>query len=210
VTTIFNKADIERGKVLVKNLSNNQYALGELANKIEKQYESDSLGEFANAIGINYNTLKGYRYVWRRWEESKAKPRNFSVAKALASYKNRDQYIKQYPNATEEEARAYVKKERKDAREKKDKEMLDSEKKGYKFGNWEKRAHRLLKDMRKHVTEKWPYILDRLVERKEGLEERTIQDLVWELGMSATMLARYKEKFMESTALVEYERTPIE
>jgi hypothetical protein len=210
VTATFRKVDIERGKALVADLSNNQYALGDLASKIDKRYGDDTLGEFAEAIGISYNTLKGYRYVWRKWNDSKVKPRNFSVAKALASYKNKDQYIKQYPNATEEEARAYVKKERKEAREKKEKDMSDGEKKGVKFGNWEKRAQRLLKDMKKHVTEKWSYVLDRLVERKEGLSENTIQELVWELGMSATMLARYKDKFMESTTLVEYERTPIE
>jgi hypothetical protein len=110
--TDFLVADIERGKELVQNIktfvqrtTDNQFALGELANKVQKDYGTDKLGEFAKTIGIDYDTLKGYRTTWRAWKDSQVKPKTFSLAKALASYKDRDWYIQHWPDATEKEAR---------------------------------------------------------------------------------------------------------
>jgi hypothetical protein len=130
MATNFTDDHLARGKALVEDLSGKQYELGELADEIEKSYGDDTLGEYAEAIGITYDTLKGYRYVWRRWKDSPVKPHNFSVAKALASYKDRNWYIQEWPNDTEEEARDWVREEKKKAREKREAETLDAEKKG--------------------------------------------------------------------------------
>ncbi len=86
------------------------------------------------AIGVDYNTLKGYRTVWRRWKDSPIKPRNFSVAKALVSYKERDWYIQEWPDATEREAREDVKRWKKEARDKKEIDTIEAERKGFKGG----------------------------------------------------------------------------
>ena len=113
---------MQRGRELVENVSNNQYALGELADTIETVYGDNSLEDFAEAIGIEYNTLKGYRTVWRKWKNSPVKPRNYSLAKALASYKHKDEYIKRWPDEAEKQARA-------DIRRWKEEEKIEAEKK---------------------------------------------------------------------------------
>ena len=130
MTIQFSEADIARGRTLVQNISDNQYALGALADSIDTSYGDDSLGDFADAIGIDYNTLKGYRYVWRRWKDFPVKPRTFSLAKALASFKGRDWYIEKWPNETEEQAREDIRRWKKEERDRKERETLDSERKG--------------------------------------------------------------------------------
>jgi hypothetical protein len=150
----FDKDDVALGKRLAKQHSTNDDALGELADKIETKYGDGTLEDFAEAIGIAYSTLKNCRHVHRRWKASPVKPKTFSVAKALASYKDKDQYIQQHPNVTEKEARTYVRAYKKAAKEKKEMETLDSERKGFKLGNWTRAAEKLIKDMHKILLDK--------------------------------------------------------
>ena len=140
----FDKADIILGKRLAEHISGNQFKLGELADRIEKKYGDDTLGEFAEVIGIDYNTLKSYRYVHRKWKASAVKPKNFSVARSLANYKDKDQYIKNDPNVTERQARKDIRKIRQDA---KDTKEVAAEKKGMRLGNWSKAAEKLIADI---------------------------------------------------------------
>jgi phosphomannomutase len=141
----FDKDDIALGKRLAKQYSTNHDALGELANRIEKKYGDGTLEEFAEAIGIAYSTLKNCRHVHRKWKNSPVKPKTFSVAKALASYKDKDEYIATHPSATEKEARTYVRAYRQAAKDKKEREMLDAERKGSNLGNWTKATQKLIK-----------------------------------------------------------------
>ena len=106
--------------------------LGEFADRVEKRYRNNTLEEFAEAIEIDYDTLKDYRTTHRAWRNSPVKPRNYSLAKALASYKDRDWYIQEWPNATEKEAREDIRRWKKEAREKKESETVDAERKGFK------------------------------------------------------------------------------
>jgi hypothetical protein len=195
LSTNFSNADIQRGKELVVNISKNQYALGELADRIEKSYGNHTLEDFAKAIGISYDTLKGHRYVWRRWKDSPVKPRNFSVARALASYKDRDEFIRQWPDAIEEEAREYVKHSKKEAKKKKDEEMLDAEKKGVKLPNLDRFAENFIADINKKFKEKWEYQLDQLSSRRNRITIDTIVKVVDTLNRYANILLDYKDKF---------------
>ena len=200
----FDKDDIALGKRLTKQHSTNHVALGELADKIEKKYSDSTLEEFADAIGIAYSTLKNCRHVYRKWKASPIKPKTFSVAKALASYKDKDQYIQEHPNVTEKEARTHVRASRQLARDNKEAALLDSERKGFKLGNWTKAADRLIKDMQKILLDKWEKKLDALSQRRKGVELGTVADLIMTLEMSASMLLEYKERFKESAVIHEY------
>jgi hypothetical protein len=200
----FDKDDVALGKRLAKQHSTNHDALGELADKIETKYGDGTLEDFAEAIGIAYSTLKNCRHVHRKWKASAVKPKTFSVAKALASYKDKDQYIQQHPNVTEKEARTYVRAYKKAAKEKKEMEMLDSERKGFKLGNWTRAAEKLIKDMHKILLDKWERKLDALSRRRRGVELGAVADLIMTLERSANMLLEYKEKFKASAMIHEY------
>jgi hypothetical protein len=202
----FDKDDIALGKRLAKQYSTNHDALEELANKVETKYGDGTLEYFAEAIGIAYSTLKNCRHVHRKWINSPVKPKNFSVAKALASYKDKDDYIQQHPNATEKEARAHVRASRELARDKKAADMLDSEKKGFKLGNWTRAAEKLIKDMHEILLDKWDRKLDALSQRRIGLELGVVAELIMTLERSSNILFQYKEKFKASAMIKEYER----
>jgi hypothetical protein len=202
--TEFDKDDIALGKRLVKQHTTNHVALGELANKIETKYGDGTLEDFAEVIGIAYSTLKNCRHVYRKWKNSPTKPKNFSVAKVLASYKDKDQYIAVWPNATEKEARAHVRAAKALARDKKEKEMLDAERKGARLGNWTKEAEKLIKNLQEILLIKWEHKLDLLSQRRNGINLGTVADIIMTLETSANMLLRYKDKFKASTMIKEY------
>jgi hypothetical protein len=204
MSTEFDKDDVALGKRLAKQHSTNHDALGELANKIETKYGDGTLEDFAEAIGIAYSTLKNCRHVHRKWKASPVKPKSFSVAKALASYKDKDEYISSHPSATEKEARTFVRAARELDRERKDKEMLDSERKGFKLGNWTRATEKLIKDMHEILLTKWDKKLDALSQRRKGVELGALADLIITLERSANMLLEYKEKFKASAMIKEY------
>ena len=108
----FDQSDIDLGLALAEKIRVSEETicasrleLGELAHSIETKYGEGTLKDFSKLIGVDYNTLKGCRTVHRGWKNSPVKPRKYSVAKALASFKDKDEFIKTWPNATEEEAR---------------------------------------------------------------------------------------------------------
>jgi hypothetical protein len=198
MATDFSETDVKQGRALVEKISTSQLELGELADKVEKNYGDDTLGEFAHAIGIEYDTLKGYRYVWRKWKESAVKPRNFSLAKALASYKDKDSYIQEWPNASEKKAREDVKKAKAEAKS-------QPEGKGEKLPSMEKLAERLILEMEHGVLEKWQHHLDILSQRRDQITGVTRIKLLKALDKSAETLMRYKDKFKASDMLLEHE-----
>jgi hypothetical protein len=184
----------------VEKIITSQMALGELADKVETRYGDDSLGEFADVIGIDYDTIKGYRYVWRKWKDSPVKPRNFSLAKALASYKDKDSYIKQWPNASEKKARE-------DIRKFKQEEQLEPEGKGQTLPTMGQLAENIMLEMEHHVLDKWQNRLDIMSQRRDELTGIIRNRLIETLDKSAEMLSRYKDKFKASDMLLEHEET---
>jgi hypothetical protein len=202
----FDKADIALGKRLVKQHDRNQFAMGELADRIETKYGDNTLEDFSAVIGIAYSTLKDCRHVHRKWKDSPVKPRNFSVAKALASYKDKDQYIQEFHDATELEARAYVRRSKKDAKETKARETIDAERGGIKppLGNWSKATEKLTKEIKKYVFDNWEHQLDLMSQRRYGITVGAVADLIMILDSSADMLLMYKERFKSSAMIIEY------
>jgi hypothetical protein len=158
VVRYFDEEDVERGQFLVEQTAGNQYHLGELADSIEPKYGKGTLESFAEAIGIEYNTLKGYRTVWRKWKDASVRPHNYALARTLVSLTTgeKDWYIENWPNETEKQARADVKRWKEEAKEK------NGENKGYTLPS----VKRLIKSIVDH-TEKWEYELDLLSRHRD-------------------------------------------
>src|SRR6516165_6397206 len=98
---------VEEGKKAVVGISNKLWELGDLANKVEKFYGENTLGQFANDINFpgSAKTLKRYRDVCRAFPENAGRPAFLTAAQALASHPDRHEIFKQKPNLTEREAR---------------------------------------------------------------------------------------------------------
>jgi hypothetical protein len=188
MSTNFDETDVRRGKELRNNISQNQVNLGELADGIETKYGEGTLEEFAEAIGVDYNTLKGYRYVHRRWKSATSKPRTYALAKALASYKDKDWYIENWPDATEREAREDVRFFKKKAKEK------TGEEKGRTLPN----VDRLLTEIGAKV-EKWSIDLDLLSHHRVALTGSEIERIVKVLSLNIKELTRYRDNFKATT-----------
>jgi hypothetical protein len=208
---MFDKADIALGKRLVANISKNQWQLGELADGIEKKYGDSTLEDFAEAIGIHPSTLNNCRHVWRRWKNSTVRPQNYAVAKALASYKDKDWYIENWPHATEREAREDVRRWKREDKKKKELEMLNVPKKGTRLGNWTRAAEKLIKEISEKSTS-WERRLELLSQRAKGVNLGTVADLIITLRMSSNMLLKYEELLKDAFNISEEEPTeePIE
>jgi hypothetical protein len=92
-----------------------QLRLGELADKAtteakeeKKNYGCRTLAKFAEAIGMVPCTLGRYRDVYRAWVKQgiRAPGRvSYSVMRALADHKDREQLVKDNPELTQGEAR---------------------------------------------------------------------------------------------------------
>jgi hypothetical protein len=185
----FDQADVDRGRELVEAIATNQYNLGELADSIEPKYGKGTLEQFAGLIGTDYNTLKGYRTVWRKWKDSPVKPRTYSLAKALASYKDKDWYIENWPEETEKQARADVRRWKNEAK-------IEAEKKGYDLP----KVMALLNDLANKRT-RWEHDLDLLATHKETLTGQEIRALARVLDNVATMLITCKNKLEETETI---------
>jgi hypothetical protein len=59
---------ISRGMVARESEDNGRWALGDLANEVEKDYGKDSIGKYAYAIGVARKTLMGYRTVASKFD----------------------------------------------------------------------------------------------------------------------------------------------
>jgi hypothetical protein len=74
---------VRRGMAARKKSDDSSWELGECASEVETRYGEGDLQKYADAIGVNYDTLRDYRYVVGRFVE---RPTNlpFGVLRALA------------------------------------------------------------------------------------------------------------------------------
>jgi hypothetical protein len=100
---------VEEGKEIVQCLNKDQWRLGELADGVATDYGEETLKSYAEDIGINFNTLRNYRSMYRKWPNRDTRPKSTAVAKALAAYPDREDIIKKYPDMTEAMALMAVK-----------------------------------------------------------------------------------------------------
>jgi hypothetical protein len=82
-------------------LNKDQWRLGELADGVATDYGEKTLKSYADDIRINFNTLRNYRSMYRKWPNKDTRPKSTAVAKALAAYPDREDIIKKYPDMTE-------------------------------------------------------------------------------------------------------------
>jgi hypothetical protein len=190
VVRYFDEEDVERGRFLVDLIAGNQYHLGELADSIEPKYGKGTLESFAEAIGIEYNTLKGYRTVWRKLKGASVRPHNYSLAKALVSLTTAEKewYLENWPNETEKQAREDVRTWKKEEQEK------NGENKGYELPN----VKRLIKNIVDKTT-RWEYELGLLLEHRQTLTGTEINELVRALEILGVAIYTYREQFKEPT-----------
>jgi hypothetical protein len=108
-TIPYDKA-VAEGKAIVGRLEGNCWRLADLANQIEPKYGADTIGQFANAIGMNPGTITTYRSIARAWPES-SRRLSFSVSQALVSLppSDREMVIHENPLITIRDARKLVK-----------------------------------------------------------------------------------------------------
>jgi hypothetical protein len=97
---------VEKGRNLVSSMKESQFELGLIAYQLEPQYAKQTLERYAEAIGIDYGTLKSYRTAYRAWKDMPVRPKSFSVAKALNRHPRRAEIVQENPNITVNEAEA--------------------------------------------------------------------------------------------------------
>ena len=95
---------VEEGSLLVQRIERDQWRLGELADGVATVYGEESLKRYAADIGINFNTLRNYRSMHRKWPNKNSRPTSIAVAKVLASSPDREDIISRYPGLTEAHA----------------------------------------------------------------------------------------------------------
>ena len=92
---------VEQGKTVAGHL----WKLGDLACQIEKKYGSGCLEQYAEDIGVPYNTLKTARTTARAWPEKDGRL-SFSAAQPLNALSDRYALAAGKPDMTSAEARA--------------------------------------------------------------------------------------------------------
>lgn len=76
---------VTAGKNAVKSRDDAQWVLGDLACEVETSYGEQDLQNFADAIGVEYSTLRRYRDVCRAWpKNARRRAVSFEAHKALA------------------------------------------------------------------------------------------------------------------------------
>lgn len=99
-------AAVAEGRQIVTALKNNEWALGELADRVKTKYGANTLARFAEDIGVEPSTLERYRSVYRAWKETPGPaPESFAVAQTLQSHPNRAELVRKNPKLTRREAR---------------------------------------------------------------------------------------------------------
>jgi hypothetical protein len=101
---------VAEGKEIAGRKDKDQWHLGELASKVERDYGKNLLGRYASDIGENPATLAGARTTALAWPDKKMRPPNFSLAKDLNRHPDRADIVHKNPSITREEARAIMKK----------------------------------------------------------------------------------------------------
>jgi hypothetical protein len=90
---------VEEGKAIIADVSGKQWALGELALKVEKKYGENRLEQFA--VDINFpgevSTLSRYRSVCLAFPKTGGRPRFFASAQILQTHRDRIQIVTNNP-----------------------------------------------------------------------------------------------------------------
>jgi hypothetical protein len=200
---MFDPADIELGLTLVKAISTNKYALGKLADSIETKYGDGSLGQFADAIKANENSLRVYRAVWRAWKDTPEEDRpSFSVARALLANKGREEWIKENPDATVREATAHVKAERNT------RQSTVAEAKGKRWENPDMLASKICDEIDERLNGKWKEHLDHVLEVKNLLTKQDTETLVQKLRSFVRVVTVYADMLEEAVTPQETSAEP--
>jgi hypothetical protein len=95
---------VVEGRNLVSSMKERQFELGRIAAQVESKYEDKTLEHLAEAIGIDYGTLKSYRTTYVAWKDQPARPVSFSVAKTLNPHPRRAEIIQEKPDMSVKEA----------------------------------------------------------------------------------------------------------
>src|SRR5262245_17084025 len=101
------RAAVKEGKAICATMSGKQWALGDLALKVEKKYGEKRLERFA--VDINFDgegtTLSRYRSVCLAFPKTGGRPRFFASAQILQTHRDRIQIVTNNPNISVREAR---------------------------------------------------------------------------------------------------------
>lgn len=108
--TIKYETAVKEGKDIVQRHQRDQWRLGELAAEIEPKYGEQTLAKFAEAISIEYKTLKNYRTVFIAYSESAPRGADWAVARELAAQPDRAELVQR--DMTTREARELVQRRR--------------------------------------------------------------------------------------------------
>lgn len=96
---------VAEGRRLVQEETDLKWSLGDLALRVTKSYGDDSLGKWANAIGIGLSSAQEYRRVASAWEKStRVENVAWSVHREFASRDDRVELIESRDNWTYREA----------------------------------------------------------------------------------------------------------
>ena len=105
-------AAVEEGKAIVADVSGKQWALGDLALKVEKKYGENRLEQFV--VDINFPgaacTLGRYRSVCLAFPKTGGRPRFFASTQILQRHDDRIQIVTANPNISVREARELMRK----------------------------------------------------------------------------------------------------
>jgi hypothetical protein len=104
------QADVAQGKRIVAQMSQKQWQLGDLADKVEKAYGENRLERFAEDIHFDgvASTLERYRDVCRAFPKTRGRPRFFASAQVLAPHPSRLEIVEREPGISERDARAIM------------------------------------------------------------------------------------------------------
>lgn len=95
---------VEEGQELAAQISDNKFALGDLAIEVTKKGEK-KLQEYAEEIGVPYNSLREYRRVAEAWHPARrlAPSVSFSVHQDLARVENREEVLRDLARQAEKQ-----------------------------------------------------------------------------------------------------------
>jgi hypothetical protein len=82
-------AAVKEGKAIVASISGKQWALGDLAARVEKAYGENRLEQFAEDINVIFSTLSRYRSVCLAFPKTGGRPRFFASAQILQTHPDR-------------------------------------------------------------------------------------------------------------------------
>jgi hypothetical protein len=103
-------AAVKEGKAIVASISGKQWALGDLAARVEKSYGGHRLEQFAEDIDFDgeVSTLSRCRSVCLAFPKTGVRPRFFASAQILQTHPDRFAIVERNPDISKAEARALM------------------------------------------------------------------------------------------------------